>query len=98
VNVRISLRQVGLVLVFGVHFLLAPSLCRAGPLLALEFQPDAPTVKSAFKEFSCFLARASYSPISAFLTNSANRRSSGRRPGSWRRPRLAMAFHLRCPL
>jgi hypothetical protein len=61
-------------------------------------EPPLQNTFGLFKEFSCFLARANYSPISAFLTNSANRRSSGRRPGSWRWPRLAMAFHLRCPL
>lgn len=47
VNTRISLRRFGLALALGVHFLVAPSHCRAGPLLTLDFQPGAPNVSGS---------------------------------------------------
>jgi hypothetical protein len=47
VNARISPRPVGLVLALGVHFLLAPSVCRANFLLPVGFVSGDPIVSGS---------------------------------------------------
>jgi hypothetical protein len=47
VNVCTLMRQFGIALAVGVYWLVAPPLCRAGPLLPLDFQPGAPNVSGS---------------------------------------------------